>query len=84
MVGRRVGELKPIPGATLAVIVREAALDDMPASLSDYNDLPPRARVIIAHKSEVILSGDHVIVFCVNKKVVRRVEKLFQVGVGFL
>ena len=84
VVGRRVGELKPIPGATLAVIVREAALDDMPASLSDYNDLPPRARVIIAHKSEVILSGDHVIVFCVNKKVVRRVEKLFQVGVGFL
>ena len=83
VVGRRVGELKPIPGATLAVIVREAALDDMPASLSDYNDLPPRARVIIAHKSEVILSGDHVIVFCVNKKVVRRVEKLFQVGVGF-
>ena len=87
VVGRRVGDLKPIPGATLAVIVREALPPDILASLSDYQEVPElraQARVIIAHKTEVIQSGDHVIVFCVNKKVVRRVEKLFQVGVGFL
>ncbi len=87
VVGRRVGDLKPIPGATLAVIVREAPPPDILASLSDYQEVPElraQARVIIAHKTEVIQSGDHVIVFCVNKKVVRRVEKLFQVGVGFL
>jgi len=41
-------------------------------------------RVVIAHRDTVIESGDHVIIFCVRKKLVRRVEKLFQVGFGFL
>ena len=88
VVGRRVGDLKPIPGATLAVIVRMPEPPPPPdPALSDYADVPvvcPPARVLIAHKSEVLRSGDHVIVFCANKKVVRRVEKLFQVGFGFL
>ena len=88
VVGRRVGDLKPIPGATLAVIVRMPEPPPSPdPALSDYADVPvvcPPARVLIAHKSEVLRSGDHVIVFCANKKVVRRVEKLFQVGFGFL
>ena len=30
-----------------------------------------------------IESGDHVIVFCLNKKVVKKVEKLFEVGFHF-
>ena len=29
-------------------------------------------------------TGDHVIVFCTHKKLVRQVEKLFQVGFTFL
>ena len=40
--------------------------------------------VVIAHRDTVIQSGDHVIVFCVNKKLVHKVEKLFQVGFNFL
>jgi trk system potassium uptake protein TrkA len=40
--------------------------------------------VIIAHHDTVIEPGDHVIVFVVNKRMVSKVEKLFQVGVGFL
>ena len=44
----------------------------------------PTAHVVIAHRDTVIQSGDHVIVFCVNKKLVHKVEKLFQVGFGFL
>ena len=32
----------------------------------------------------VIESGDHVIVFCTHKKLVRQVEKLFQVGFTFM
>lgn len=39
--------------------------------------------VIIAHSDTVIESGDHVIVFVVNKDRVRDVERLFQVGFTF-
>jgi trk system potassium uptake protein TrkA len=52
-----------------------------------YQGMAMRKRmghVVIAHKDEVIQSGDHVIVFCLNKKVVKKVEQLFQVSVGFL
>jgi trk system potassium uptake protein TrkA len=39
--------------------------------------------VLIAHKDVVIETGDHVIVFCIDKKVVKQVEKLFEVGFHF-
>jgi trk system potassium uptake protein TrkA len=41
------------------------------------------SRVIIAHHDSVIEAEDHVIVFVANKALIPRVEKLFQVGVGF-
>jgi len=31
----------------------------------------------------VIESEDHVIVFVINKKMIHKIEKLFQVGIGF-
>jgi trk system potassium uptake protein TrkA len=40
-------------------------------------------QVIIAHDSTVIESGDHVIMFLVDKKYIRDVERLFQVGLSF-
>jgi trk system potassium uptake protein TrkA len=40
--------------------------------------------VVIPHKSEVIQSEDHVILFMADKKHIRDVEKLFQVGVTFI
>ena len=40
--------------------------------------------VIMAHHDTAIESGDHVIVFVTNKKMVSKVEKLFQVAVGFV
>jgi trk system potassium uptake protein len=40
--------------------------------------------VIIAHHDTVIESDDHVILFLADKRKVREVEKLFQVGVTFL
>ncbi len=40
--------------------------------------------VIMAHHDTQIKSGDHVIVFVTDKKMLPKVEKLFQVGVGFL
>jgi trk system potassium uptake protein TrkA len=39
--------------------------------------------VIVAHHDTVIESEDHVIVFVINKKIISKVEKLFQVSVGF-
>ncbi|MFM9969209.1 MAG: Trk system potassium transporter TrkA [Burkholderiales bacterium] len=41
-------------------------------------------QVIMAHHDTVIEADDHVIIFVTNKKNVSNVEKLFQVGVGFL
>ncbi len=40
-------------------------------------------QVIIAHHDTVIESEDHVIIFVVNKQMISKVEKLFQVGIGF-
>ena len=40
--------------------------------------------VIMAHHDTVVQAEDHVIVFVTNKKLVPKVEKLFQVGVGFV
>jgi trk system potassium uptake protein TrkA len=40
-------------------------------------------QVIMGHRDTLIESGDHVIVFVINKKTIHKVEKLFQVGIGF-
>ncbi len=40
--------------------------------------------VIMAHHDTVIQAEDHVIIFVTNKKMVPKVEKLFQVSVGFI
>ncbi len=40
--------------------------------------------VLIAHHDTVIQSGDHLILFLVDKRQIRAVEKLFQVGITFL
>ncbi len=42
------------------------------------------ATVLIAHHDTVIEAEDHVIVFVANKRMIPKVEKLFQVGAGFL
>lgn len=40
-------------------------------------------KVIMGHHDTVIEAEDHVIVFVVDKKMVKKVEKLFQVSLGF-
>ena len=39
--------------------------------------------VLIAHDDTIIQSGDHVIMFLVDKKYIREIERLFQVGLSF-
>jgi len=75
VVGRPI-EAIPLPkGATIGAIVREEHRPDGKVV---------RREVVIPHHDTVIGSGDHVIVFCTHKKLVRQVEKLFQVGFNFL
>ena len=40
-------------------------------------------QVIMGHHDVMIEAGDHVIVFVINKAMVKKVEKLFQVSIGF-
>ncbi|MBP7524760.1 MAG: Trk system potassium transporter TrkA, partial [Propionivibrio sp.] len=84
VVGRMVGELPPIEGAIVAAIVRGSAIDT-PGNPSGYEvtEKADKGQVLIAHKEVMIESGDHVIVFCMSKKVVKKVEKLFEVGLHF-
>jgi trk system potassium uptake protein TrkA len=82
VVGRRVGELDLPRGVTIGAIVRQP----QPVAGGENGKEPAKngARVHIAHHDTMIEAGDHVIVFVVNKRMVPRVEKLFQVDVGFL
>jgi trk system potassium uptake protein TrkA len=74
VVGRRIDALALPPGAMIGAIVREVA----------GADLKPAREVIIGHHDTVIRSGDHVIVFLPRKRMVRQIEKLFQVGATFI
>jgi trk system potassium uptake protein TrkA len=72
VVGRTISEI-PLPeGGTISAIVREAT--------GAYGG----HEVIIPDDRTVIETGDHVIVFCPHKNLVKKVEKLFQVGFTFL
>lgn len=72
VVGRRIDEL-PLPaGAQIGAIVRT------------LHDAGTDRRVIIPHHDTVIERDDHVIVFVPRKRMVREIEKLFQVGATFL
>ena len=82
MVGRCISELPVIEGATIAAVVRH--LEPMEDEAVEHGtSRQGRGEVLIAHRDTRIESGDHVIVFCLNKKVVKKVEKLFEVGFHF-
>jgi trk system potassium uptake protein TrkA len=82
IVGRRIDQLPDIPGARIAAIVRDAG-DLEVVQVGSFKVDKQTMRVIIPHHDTVILEGDHVIVFCIQKKIVPQVEKLFQVGAQF-
>ncbi len=78
VIGRTVGELKLPKGVTIAALVRTGA------QLGRVEDAGSTGRrVIIAHHETIIRPDDHVIVFAVSKRLVPKVEKLFQVGLKF-
>lgn len=76
VVGRRIDQIRWPPGVAVAAIVRMAkeGIDE---------EIPLRPRVLMAHHDTVIEEGDHVILFCTQRRFVREVERLFAVGFGF-
>lgn len=78
MASRRVEELEMPRGAQVGAIVRGLHRPDGSDAGEDA-----RPEVIIAHHDTLILPLDHVIVFIPGKRMVRDVEKLFQVGATF-
>src|SRR5690606_29354895 len=77
VVGRRIEEIELPKGSTIGAIVRPPRTGEDGKARGDHE-------VLIAHHDTVIESEDHVIVFAINKRIVPKVEKLFQVSIGFL
>jgi len=68
LVGRRVEEIRLPPGVRLGAIVRGEG---------------DEAQVLMPHHDTVVQTDDHLIIFIPNKRLVREVEKLFQVSATF-
>ncbi len=68
VVGRRIEQIELPKGATIGAVIRGEGAG---------------TRVLMAHHDTVIEPEDHLIVFVANKRMIPRVEKVFQVGVGF-
>jgi trk system potassium uptake protein TrkA len=83
VIGKKVEEIQLPRGAAIGAIVRRLArpevvrVDDLVAAERD-------SEVIMAHHDTVIQPDDHVIMFVANKRMIPKVEKLFQVGFGFV
>ncbi len=74
VVGRRIEELELPHGAMVGALVR--GLVPTPGAAE-------RSRVLIAHHDTVIEAEDHVILFVASKDLVPKVERYFQVSLGF-
>jgi trk system potassium uptake protein TrkA len=83
VVGRRIEEINLPKGTTIGAIVRKLEQPEA-GHPEDLAAATRNTRVIIAHHDIVIEPDDHVIVFVINKQMVSKIEKLFQVSVGFL
>ncbi|MBA4177319.1 MAG: Trk system potassium transporter TrkA [Leptothrix sp. (in: Bacteria)] len=79
MAGRRIDEVGLPKGAQVGAIVRGLHRSDGSEAGADA-----RPEVIIAHHDTVIQTHDHVIVFVPRKRMMREVEKLFQVSATFM
>jgi len=84
VVGRRIDQIDWPKGVTVAALVRHFDQAIVVGKTDDWTSITSHGEVVIAHHDTVIEAGDHVIVFCVRKKLVKKVEQLFQVGFHFL
>ena len=84
IVGKRIGDIDWPHGVTVAALVRNFDQAVVIGHTDDWTAITRYGEVVIAHHDTVIQPEDHVIVFCTRKKLVKKVEKLFQVGFHFL
>ena len=84
IVGKRIGDIDWPHGVTVAALVRNFDQAVVIGHTDDWTAITRHGEVVIAHHDTVIQAEDHVIVFCTRKKLVKKVEKLFQVGFHFL
>ena len=84
VIGRRIDQVDWPDGVTVAALVRNFDKTMVVGQTDDWTAITRHGEVIIAHHDTVIEPDDHVIVFCTRKKLVKKVEKLFQVGFHFL
>lgn len=92
VVGRAIEDIDLPEGAMIGAVVRmneqakQAESHEQVAGtkreLSEH-ELAETHEVLIAHDDLIIQSGDHVIVFVVDKRYTRDIERLFQVGFTF-
>jgi trk system potassium uptake protein TrkA len=68
VIGRRIEDIELPRGVTIGAIVRGTG---------------EQAQVLIAHHDTKIEPEDHLLLFVESKRLIPRVEKLFQVGAGF-
>jgi trk system potassium uptake protein TrkA len=78
MAGRRIEEIKLPAGAQVGALVRGLHRPDGSEAGAEA-----RPQVIIAHHDTVVEPLDHVIIFVPTKRMVREVERLFQVSATF-
>jgi len=83
MAGRRIEEVGLPKGAQVGAIVRGLHRSDG-SRIDRAAGSDARPEVIIAHHDTVVQANDHVIVFVPRKRMVREVEKLFQVSATFM
>jgi trk system potassium uptake protein TrkA len=74
VVGRRIEQLELPQGVTVGAIVRG------PEPAAGETDL---RRVLITHHDTVIKAEDHLILFVISKELVPKVERYFQVSLGY-
>jgi trk system potassium uptake protein TrkA len=83
VVGRRIDQIDWPAGVTVAALVRNLDKIVTVGQSENWTAVTQKGEVVIPHHDTVIKPDDHVIVFCTQKTVVRKVEKLFQVGFHF-
>jgi len=83
VIGKRIDQIDWPHGVTVAALVRNFDQAVVVGQTDDWTAITRHGNVVIAHHDTVIEAGDHVIVFCTRKKLVKKVEKLFQVSFHF-
>jgi trk system potassium uptake protein len=83
MAGRRIEEVNLPKGAVVGAIVRGLHRPDG-TKIENAAGEDTKPEVIIAHHDTVVQTHDHVIVFVPRKRMIREVEKLFQVSATFM